>query len=370
MSAGVVLLTGSFPPRLCGVGDYTFHLARHLTAQGVPVAVWTRRGETEPRPGVFPVIAGWDGAGVRDLVRRLRVARPAVVHLQYERGLFEGSTVVTTLLPELLRGIGVPLVTTFHSLDGPRSWGRAHRVALLPLLIQSDSIVVCSSRQEKGLCRIPGIGRKVRRIAVGTGIEPVVGERQRKSDGPIRLVYFGFVWRRRGIETLLRTVAALPNGMATLTIVGGWRGDPDYPQELAQLAERLRVENCVSFTGDLSAAEVSRHLWEADAALLPFPTGASTGRTTLMAAFAHGLPVVTTHDRANLPAEFRDGENLLLAPVGDEAAFLAAVRRVVGDPALRVRLGAGARCLADIFAWSRIARQTLTLPAYRGVARW
>ena len=168
-------------------------------------------------------------------------------------------------------------------------------------------------------------------------------------------------------------VDAVGNGvdpaMIGSEVIGGIR-DTTYHAELLALAERLGIRERVSFTGELSAADVSRRLWESDAALLPFATGASTGRSTLMAALAHGLPVVTTCDPANLPLDFRDGENLLLAPVGSEAAFIAATRRVAQDAPLRARLSHGARHLSEtVFAWPIIARQTLALPAYRNVGR-
>ncbi|MES2462987.1 MAG: glycosyltransferase family 4 protein, partial [Armatimonadota bacterium] len=302
-----------------------------------------------------------------------RAARPAVVHLQYERALFDQSSAVTVLLPELLRSLGIPLVTTFHSLEGPAGWGRAHRAGLAPLLLHSKTIVVCSSRQERALARLPSIARKVRRIPVGTGVEPAESElaveRSHRENSPLRLVYFGFVWRGRGIELLLRTVAALPEKVASLKIIGGIR-DVGYHAELLDLAHRLGVSDRVEFLGELPGPEVSRELWRADAALLPFATGASTGRSSLMAAFAHGLPVVTTAEPVNLSSEFQDGQNLVLAPIGDEASFIAATRRVVEDADLRARLSQGALRLSEtVFAWPEIARQTLELPAYRGLAK-
>jgi len=42
-----------------------------------------------------------------------------------------------------------------------------------------------------------------------------------------------------------------------------------------------------------------------------------------------------------------DGDNALLFPPGDDAAFRAAVRRLCGDPDLRARLGARARETID-----------------------
>ncbi|MES2462988.1 MAG: hypothetical protein V4671_20580, partial [Armatimonadota bacterium] len=67
--SGILLIAGSFPPRVCGVADYTERLAHHLVLQGASVAVWTRTGETAPAPGIYPIISGWDRVGIRDLVR-------------------------------------------------------------------------------------------------------------------------------------------------------------------------------------------------------------------------------------------------------------------------------------------------------------
>jgi len=367
--SGVVMLAGSFPPRVCGVADYTAHLARSLAHAGVPVAVWTLAGETDPAPGVYPILSSWDRAGVRDLVRRLRYARPGLVHLQYERSLFDHQSAVSVVLPELLRAIGIPLVTTFHALDGPAGWGRAHRAALLPLIAGSHDVVVCSPRQQAALSRLPRVGRKLHLLPIGSGIAPVAPHVPRaESIGPVRLVYFGFLWPGRNVEMLLNTVAALPAGSAILAIIGGVR-DADYDRALRQQAADLGIADRVTFHGDLLAADVSRHLTESDAAVLPFATGVSVGRSTLAAAIVHHLPVVTLSVPDNLSPEFRDGENLLLAPAGDPGAFIAAVRRVVEDAALRARLSEGAARLADsLFSWTEIARRTRDLTTYRLVA--
>jgi glycosyltransferase involved in cell wall biosynthesis len=371
---GIAFIAGSFPPRVCGVGDYTALLAAELASLGAPVSVWTRVGETPARAGVHPVITGWDRAGVRDLVRKLRDADPLAVHLQYERAVFDHSTAVTLLLPELLRALGVPLITTFHALDGPRSWGRAHRAALLPLLMQSRSVVVCSPRQQQALSRLPGIRGKVRLIPVGPTVQPPhsdtapIPHRPSPPDAPVKLIYFGFLWPGRNVETLLQTVAILPAGSAMLDIVGGVR-DATYRAELEAMARNLGVSGRVTFHGELPPEAVSRLLTEADIALLPFATGASVGRSTLATVLAHGLPVVTTSVPENLSPALRHGENMLLVPAGDEAGFTRAVRELVESPTRRMRLASGACDLARTqFAWSAIAQEMLALPAYRAVA--
>jgi glycosyltransferase involved in cell wall biosynthesis len=56
----------------------------------------------------------------------------------------------------------------------------------------------------------------------------------------------------------------------------------------------------------------------------------------------------------------RGGETGLLVPHGDVGALAGALRTLVGDPALRERLGRGARAFAETLPWSRAARDTAT----------
>ena len=217
-------------------------------------------------------------------------------------------------------------------------------------------MVVCSERQRRSLAQLPGgLGRRVTLVPVGTAIVPVGERPAERAPGPLRFVYFGFVWRGRNIETLLRALAAVPNAAPTLDIVGGIR-DAAYHGELVSLAQNLNVASRVRFRGDLPADDVSRALHAADVALLPFATGASTGRTTLMAAFAHGLPVVTMAAPDNLSPLFKPGENLLTSLPNDEDAFVRNVTAVAKEADLRARLADGSVALARAFAWPEIAR--------------
>ena len=367
----IVMVSGSFPPRVCGIADYTARMAQSLRERGAPTTVvWTGEGEAEPQSGVVaPVATGWDAAGVRGLVRDLVDVRPALVHLQYERSIYNGHPAIALLFPLLLKRAHIPLVTTFHALEGPRIYGRAHRLALLPLLWGSRDLVVCSQRQLSALRRLPrALAHRATLIPVGSVI-PVVHPRPSiRTPGPLRLVYFGFVWRGRHIEETLRALAGVRQSAegagATLEIVGGLR-DAGYQAELTALAQTLNVASATRFSGALPAPEVSRSLAHADLVLLPYETGVSTGRTTLMAALSHAAPVVTFGVAENRSPLFRDGVNLSIAKGGDTADFVQRTLALACDPSLRARLSEGAALLAPSFDWPEIADQTLALPTYR-----
>ncbi len=347
-----VMLTGSYPPRVCGVGDYTACVVGQL-----PMPVWTRASCAE-RPETVSVADDFGPLGLDKLIEKLLAERPALVHLQYERAIWDQNPGVCLKLPGVLKKIGARLVTTLHSLDGPSGWGRAHRLALVPLLQKSDAVLVCSHRQFSLLGRVPGMAKKLVLTPVGNVI-PVAGiRRELAPDEPLRLVYFGFLWRGRNIETLLRALKAVrASGLdATLTLVGEVR-EPDYRASLEALASELGVAGRVAFTGALLPGEISQALADADLCLLPFATGVSTGRTTLFAALAHGAPVVTMATPENLAPEFKMGENLLATRTGDEPAFLAEVVRAARDSGLRETLRAGAQALASRYSWPTLAAQ-------------
>ena len=361
-SPRIVQITGSYPPKTCGIGDYTHNLVHALRAQDTPVDVWTKAGQGNG--AAREVVTDWNADGLRALGRLLRAERPQAAHLQYEPGIYDRHPAIT-LLPLLARRAGVPIVTTFHSLDGPAHWGRAHRLALLPLLLGSRDIVTCSQRQFLFLRRIPRLRDRVHLIPVGSNI-PMIEKRPATHDG-LRLLYFGFVWRGRNVELMLRTLAAVAkiNPRATLTIIGGLRDDA-YLQEILTLAGHLGVADKLTLAGELPAADISRAFHAADIVLLPYATGVSTGRTTLMTALAHAAPVVTLVVPDNLSPLFAQGENMMISLTADgDAPFIENAVRLALDPALRARIASGASVLAAQFSWPEIARQMRALPSYR-----
>ena len=118
------------------------------------------------------------------------------------------------------------------------------------------------------------------------------------------LAYFGLISRSKGLDTLLDALARLPAHFRLLVIGGAATAPEDrvYADAIRQQIERLGLERRVTVTGHCPAEEVSAHLLAADIAALPFADGASFRRGSLLAALAHGLPVVTT-----IPLEPRTG---------------------------------------------------------------
>ncbi len=162
----------------------------------------------------------------------------------------------------------------------------------------------------------------------------------------------GVVARRKDQDVLLRALA-LVRQPVTLALLG--LGSDPRLAALAAAAPQHEVR-CIPFRPD-----VLPFYRLFDAVVLP---SRSEGLSqALLEAMALALPVIASRAGGNVDV-VRDGENGLLVPPRDPAAFAAALARLLGDAALRRRLGERARCAArERFPLEATVR--LTEDAYR-----
>jgi glycosyltransferase involved in cell wall biosynthesis len=176
------------------------------------------------------------------------------------------------------------------------------------------------------------------------------------------VIYLGYIYEAKGIETLLKAfeIVSRRRDRVRLVMVGGTlaRADPDRPsyhQDLLKLADRLGIAERITWTGEYrwDSQDGSRYLRAADAFVLPMDVGVQLNNSSVAAAAAHGLPIVATRG-SRLEAAFVDRENILLCPPKDPELMSAAIEALVDDPALKERLSAGSRRLAEEwFSWPR-----------------
>lgn len=380
----VLLISGEYPPMEGGVADFTRILGEELARQGAEVHVLTARrgaGEGQGAVQVYPWLDSWSFRPLYGAVRRLlRILRPAVINIQYQAAAY-GLHPAINLLPWV---VPTPVVATFHDLlvpylfpkAGPLRWG-----ANLALARGAAAVIVTNAQDRERLAGYPWL-KRLEQIPIGSNIPyalPADYEREawraRWGIPPEALVlcYFGFLNASKGGEDLIAALDALHRAgyNVYLLMIGGAVGasDPTNREYLARVRAAIAgrgLDRRVIWTGHLPPAEVSASLCSADLCVLPYRDGASFRRGSFMAALAHGLAIVTTQPQVSLP-ELIHGENVWLVPPADPEALAAALIRLAHDAPLRGHLGAGARALAQEFAWERIAARTLEV--YRAVAQ-
>ena len=159
-------------------------------------------------------------------------------------------------------------------------------------------------------------------------------------------------------------------------MVGGKIGSSDptnlaYLQKVERLIGELGLGDRVHWTGFTSSEDVTANLLAADCAVLPYREGASLRHGSLMAALAHGLPIVST-TLIGCPADaikqfpmLEDGENALLTPPESPVRMADAIAHLMTGTALHSRLASKAAVLSREFEWETIAQGHVL--AYRGL---
>ena len=82
----VCMISGSFPPVKCGVGDYTEQLCNWLanhTAMNLITSYYPER-EVDSYPwSVFDAIESWNFRSLFKIIHLIRNINPDIVHIQY-----------------------------------------------------------------------------------------------------------------------------------------------------------------------------------------------------------------------------------------------------------------------------------------------
>ena len=141
--------------------------------------------------------------------------------------------------------------------------------------------------------------------------------------------------RERELEPLLERVASL--SASTSFVLMGRESDA-FRLEL--IARHPELAARVHATGALPPETLSVVLQACDVVAQPYADGASSRRGTLMAALAHGVPVVTTEGRLSEPV-WRESRAVRLVPPGETDAMAREILALGNDATERARLIVG-----------------------------
>jgi glycosyltransferase involved in cell wall biosynthesis len=192
------------------------------------------------------------------------------------------------------------------------------------------------------VCNTPGIGEHVRRIGWTRGVEVISNFTNTERVAPIDrasldtpegvpvVMSMGRFVPRKGFALLTQAVAKLPDVHLWLA------GDGEERENVEKLAADLGVRDRVRFLG-----------WQKDtrpflaaADIFVMPSSHEPLGNVILEAWAQEKPVVSS--RSEGPSWFmQDGENGLLADIGDVDGFSRAIERLINDKALAAHVAAG-----------------------------
>jgi D-inositol-3-phosphate glycosyltransferase len=382
-----------------GMNVYVIELARRMAARGIEVDVFTRATSST----LDPVVPAFDGVQVRHIhagpfeglskeelpaqlcafareVLRAEAAQPLghydVVHSHYWL-----SGQVGALARDRW---GVPLVHSMHTMakvkndflaDGDTPEPVARIIGEEQVVEAADMLVANTELEAKQLIGLYDADpTRVEVVHPGVDLD-VFSPRDRAEtraelglpvDASV-LLFAGRIQPLKAPDVLLRAVAELlaqsPELRSRLVVpvVGGPSGSGlEHPESLAQLSTELGLDDVVRFVPPVGQAELAR--WYAAATLVAVPSYNESFGLVAAEAQATGTPVVAAAV-GGLTTVVADGRSGLLVDTHDPRDWAAALRRVVTDDDLRLRLEAGALEQARSFSWERTAEATLDVYA-------
>jgi len=261
--------------------------------------------------------------------------RPSLVHVNVTG---RGSTLRKLALAAVARATALPYVLHIHDYDyaaDVRARGGFMRRRVRAMFAGAAQTIVLGTQAERTLraaLALPDAPILVLPNAVPDPQPP-----PRAANGPVHIVFLGYLSARKGAPELIDALAspALAALSWRATLAGG-----GPVAEFRARAAALGLAGRVDFPGWIDQPAASALCASGD--VLVLPSHAEGLAMSVLEGLAHGLAVVATPVGAHAETIEPEKSGLLVAP-GDVAALSAALARAVGDPDLRKRLSAGAR---------------------------
>lgn len=378
-----------------GMNVYVIELAKRLAERGIEVDIFTRATSS----ALDPVVRAADGVLVRHLAAgpyegltktelptqlctfAREVLRTEVMHPVGHYDVVHSHYWLSGQVGALARDRwNVPLVHSMHTMAKVKNAALAEGDAPEPLarvigeeqVVDAADVLVANTDLEADqlvslygadpsrvdvvhpgvdLARFQRHDRDTARTALGLPADAAV------------LLFAGRIQPLKAPDVLLRAVAVLLEQAPSLRsrlvvpVVGGPSGSGlERPTWLVELAGDLGIDDVVRFVPPVDQGTLAQ--WFAAATLVAVPSYNESFGLVAAEAQAAGTPVVAAAV-GGLTTVVLDDVTGLLVHGHDPRDWAAALRRVVLDDETAARLRAGARALADRFAWERTAAATL-----------
>lgn len=385
----VVMLSGSAPPMLCGVGDSAYQLAHALYDKNIDIEILADAGadpvdSTDSESSPVPVnaeIEKWGFLSIRNIIRKIESLSPDILHIHYPSKAY-GRGIGVPFLPGAIRARRrrFKIVLTLHEF---RLSHRLRRLASFILLDACDAVVMpCPLELDALIQRHRSVEEKIHAaIPVGpVGPSPddftetkrramriLARERLEIPDDRIALLHYGTPTPSKGHEVLFKALKILKKEGETplLLIAGDFRPDRiDFHKLLMGQPGGLGVWNQVKWLGRLPMQELIETFLAADIGVFPFLDGFSFRRSSLISVLNWDLPIVTTEPDGDLP-QIKDQDKVKFVARNDPRALATALLPLITNPrALEFARDAPNKLMGH-FRWPRIAGQYLDI--YRQV---
>ena len=189
----VAMITGSYPPMRCGVGDYTYQIIKGIRDSQTEVHIFTSaEAKLNGKENFFhSVVKSWSIWPTISLARRVQREQPDIVHIQYPT-IGYGYNLGPQILSIFLRMLGLKIVTTIHEFQQANV---LRKISLLPFFIWSNVLIFTSEEERVAVINsLPWLRKKLNSasyvIPVGSNI-PATTHMGSSTKGSCLASFFG-----------------------------------------------------------------------------------------------------------------------------------------------------------------------------------
>lgn len=341
----------TFPPYAGGMGNSALTIGELLSSQHQVSTFFpqkkkkkTIRTKQEISPLKAPLQYG-HGAFLPQLLKKLRGYDRLYLHYP-----FFGTAELIWLFQVFSRK--QKLIIHYHmdvtGLRGPaRLLGLPSKVIFKSLFKKADIIITASLDYIENSQAAPIYKKhpeKFREIPFGVDtnkFRPAPGKFSRSP----RILFVGGLDQAhyfKGVNKLLKALARLKDTNWSLDVVGEGDLRPEYQRK----AKELGLENRISFPGQVNEEKLIEYYQQSDLFVLPSTDSSEAFGLVLIEAMACGLPVIAS-DLPGVRRVFRNGEEGLTTPSGDEKKLAEKLESLLTDPETRRKMGKKARKKAE-----------------------
>lgn len=376
-----IALLAPLPPEQNGIADYASHLKHALENRGIQVSTPLQGVGNDPLLAVRRVAeVDWQGI---DLVHaEIGGGRLAEFHaLRALRKRFDRLPLTATAHdPERLvwRRAKLPWPLSMANAM-PSPLPEIATVLADPLCLREEQQLARSLTRLVTLTQAGGVALRQRmglnqqQMAVIAHGNPAIEPMSLPSARPLKLLYFGFIYRGKGIEDLLDAMAELIlrqpelRPRLRLTLAGG--SEPEmafgpsgsYLDQLRLRIRQLGLSDLIDWDLDLPADTIAKVIQAHHVMILPYREssklkilGQLRGTSGALSwAVACGRGVITS-DARSFAEEVSHG-NGLIYPQGDVPALTNALSQLCTQPELANQWAEQAAALGQQRVWSQTA---------------
>ncbi len=346
----IIIVTGSYPPQPCGIGDYIFHVLSAL-ADRLQIMLVTPRipPESSQLPGIeyapYPA----------QLAHLERFPSGGLIHWHLiTRGFRMDLLFLFWMFYCRVRNRKYIQLVTLHDY---RTLHPLNRVRLRLAALFCHALVGTTKEDSK---RFKKWGKLVFQIPIGANLPWRSRWSQGDQKNHLRVTIYGFPHPNRLLDRILPAINQYRReiGPVTLRLIPGWTNISLAQQKKYEdMITRWELKSEVECSGFLTEDEVEQELLASDLSCLFFRDGISLRRTSFIGSAGLGIPMICNSGPSTPRELSRRLPCSMIKTVTPDKIFQQ-LRRFTNNPALFIR---EAEILAHFIqtyhSWPIIAQQ-------------